>query len=326
MLSERHLDASGADEDGQGGDRRLVEEELGRQLAADPEAVRVPMARLVGAGGKRLRPMLVMLGSRLGPRHDAGRAAALAAALELIHTASLVHDDYVDESPRRRGLPTVAATEGVARAVAVGDYYFAKATWIIAELGVPGVTSTVAAAMEAICRSQIDDFALRGRFPGDRDSYLRVIRGKTAALFSASCVSGALLSGTPAPIVESLARYGEEIGTAFQMADDLVDFSEGSGKPLGQDIRQRVVSLPLIYAVEDPEAGPQVTSLLGGELDDGRIERVVRLVQQTSALDSVRADARRTAGSAVDALRAVPPGPVRDLLVELASASADRST
>ncbi|MGH7778176.1 MAG: polyprenyl synthetase family protein, partial [Candidatus Dormibacterales bacterium] len=118
-------------------DRLLVEAELARLLGADPAPVGEPMRQLVEAGGKRLRPALVMLSSRLGASHDPGRAACLAASLELIHTASLVHDDYVDESPWRRGLPTVAASLGAARAVAVGDYYFAKATRTIAELGEP---------------------------------------------------------------------------------------------------------------------------------------------------------------------------------------------
>src|SRR6266852_1236134 len=166
--------------------------ELARQLMVDPDPVAVPMRRLMEAGGKRLRPKLVQLASQIGPRHDALRAASLAAAVELLHNATLVHDDYVDESTHRRGRPTVAAAEGAERAIAVGDYYFAKATRLIAEIGNVGVTSTMADALEAICASQIDDVALRGAFPGDHDSYLRVVRGKTAALFAAACASGAL--------------------------------------------------------------------------------------------------------------------------------------
>jgi secondary thiamine-phosphate synthase enzyme len=137
-----------------GGDRELIELELARQLIVDPQAVRTPMQRLVEAGGKRVRPTLVMLASRLGHEPDALRASALASAVELIHDATLVHDDYVDRASTRRGRATVASAEGPERAIAVGDYYFAKATRIIAELGNADVTSTIAEAMEAICLPQ----------------------------------------------------------------------------------------------------------------------------------------------------------------------------
>ncbi len=140
----------------------LIEVELTRQLMVDPEPVAAPMRRLVEAGGKRIRPKLVQLTAAVGPRNDQLRATELAAAVELLHNATLIHDDYVDESTHRRGRPTVAASEGPERAIAVGDYYFAKATRLIAEIGNPGVTSALAEALEAICASQIDDVALRG--------------------------------------------------------------------------------------------------------------------------------------------------------------------
>ncbi len=180
----------------------LVEIELRRQLMVDPEAVATPMRRLIEAGGKRLRPRLVQLTAGIGPQRDPLRAAELAAAVELLHNATLIHDDYVDESTHRRGRPTVAAAEGPERAVAVGDYYFAKATRLIAEMGNPGVTSAVAEALEAVCASQIDDVAMRGSYPGDRDSYMGVVRGKTASLFAAACASGALLSGASPEVVD----------------------------------------------------------------------------------------------------------------------------
>src|SRR5690348_18158213 len=129
-------------------------------------------------------------------------------------------------------------------------------------MGNPGVTSAVAEALEAICASQIDDVALRGAYPGDRDSYLRVVRGKTASLFAAACASGAMLSDATPEVIGALRRYGELLGTAFQMADDMVDFSPRSGKPVGLDIRQRELSLPLIYAAEDREVGAEVRQLL----------------------------------------------------------------
>jgi secondary thiamine-phosphate synthase enzyme len=307
-------------------DRELLELELARQLLVDPEQVSRPMRRLVEAGGKRLRPSLVTLGARLGPRRDALRSAVLAAAVELIHCATLVHDDYVDESPRRRGRPTVAALEGPERAIAVGDYYFAKATRLIAELGDPGVTSTIAQAMEAICLSQIDDYQLRGTYPGDHSSYLKVVHGKTAALIAASCAAGAQLAGAGDETVSALRRYGERLGTAFQMADDLLDYSGQSGKPAGQDIRERVVSLPLIYASEDREAGPEVRRLLAGSLGEEEVRRVQALVTSSGALERVNEEARSLVRVAVDELDAIELDGVRSTLVEIAFAAVDRSS
>ena len=302
----------------------LVELELSRQLLVDPEPVAAPMRRLVEAGGKRLRPRLVQLTAGLGPRNDPLRAAALAAAVELLHNATLIHDDYVDESTHRRGRPTVAAAEGPERAVAVGDYYFAKATRLIAEIGNRRVTSAIAEALEAVCASQIDDVALRGAYPGDRDSYLRVVRGKTAALFSAACASGAMLSEASTEIVEGLRRYGDLLGVAFQMADDMVDFSPSSGKPVGLDIRQRVLSLPLIYAAEDRAVGPEVRKLLAGALGDAEVARVAELVTSSGALQRVRGEAETLIEAAVHELETIELDGLRPTLISLARSAVDR--
>jgi secondary thiamine-phosphate synthase enzyme len=307
-------------------DRALVELELTRQLTVDPAPVADPMRRLVEAGGKRLRPRLVQLTARIGPRNEPLRAAALAAAIELLHNATLIHDDYVDESTHRRGRPTVAAAEGAERAIAVGDFYFAKATRLIAEIGNGDVTSTVAEALEAICASQIDDVALRGAFPGDHDSYLKVVRGKTAALFAASCASGAQLSEAKPEEIEALRRYGDLLGIAFQMADDMVDFSPSSGKPVGLDIRQRVVSLPLIYAAEDREVGPEVRRLLAGTLGDAEVTRVTELVRSSNALQRVGDEARGLVEAALHELEAVELDGLRPTLIGLARSAVDRES
>ena len=306
------------------GRETLVELELARQLLVDPEPVAAPMRRLVEAGGKRLRPKLVQLTAGVGPRHEPLRAAELAAAVELLHNATLIHDDYVDESTHRRGRPTVAAAEGPERAIAVGDYYFAKATRLIAQIGNRDVTSAIAEALEAICASQIDDVALRGGYPGDRASYLRVVRGKTAALFAAACAAGALLSESGPEVVEVLRRYGDLVGVAFQMADDMVDFSPSSGKPVGLDIRQRVLSLPLIYAAEDRAVGPEVRRLLAGSLEDGEVDRVAELVMSSDALRRVRAEAEALVDEAVRELESVELDGLRPTLIELARSAVDR--
>jgi secondary thiamine-phosphate synthase enzyme len=317
--------ARGLGRGAEAGSPTLVELELARQLLVDPDPVAIPMRRLVEAGGKRVRPKLVQLTAGLGPRREPLRAAALAAAVELLHNATLIHDDYVDESTHRRGQPTVAAAEGPERAVAVGDYYFAKATRLIAEIGNRDVTTTIAEALEAICASQIDDVALRGAFPGDHDSYLRVVRGKTAALFAAACASGALLSEAGPEVVDALRRYGDLVGVAFQMADDMVDFSADSGKPVGLDIRQRTLSLPLIYASEDRAVGPEVRRLLGGSLGDAEVGRIADLVISSNALDRVREEAQALVESAVQELEAIELDGLRPILISLARSAVDRT-
>ncbi|MGH7912084.1 MAG: polyprenyl synthetase family protein, partial [Candidatus Dormibacteraceae bacterium] len=301
-----------------------VEDELRRQLTEDAEAVGGPMRRLVEAGGKRLRPVLVGLCSTLGPRHQADRAAVLGAAVELIHDATLVHDDYVDEATVRRGRPAVAALEGPRRAIAVGDYYFAKATRLIADLGNPAVTRVIAAAMETICLAQIDDVTMRGSFPGDPVSYRQVVRGKTAALFSAACESGALLGGAVPSVASHLANYGELVGIAFQMEDDLLDYADHTGKPKGTDIRQRTVSLPLIYASEDAASGPQVRALLEGPLDDPTVERVQELVRRSGALARVEQEAAALVEAALVELRQVEMNGVAPRLVGVAEGAIGR--
>jgi secondary thiamine-phosphate synthase enzyme len=325
---EFHLPTVGAGRhpEGAGWGRDLVELELTRQLMVDPEPVAAPMRRLMEAGGKRLRPRLVQLTAQLGPQYEPLRTAGLAAAVEILHNATLVHDDYVDESTHRRGRPTVAAAEGPERAIAVGDYYFAKATRLIAETGNNDVTQTIAAALESICESQIDDVALRGAFPGDHDSYLRVVRGKTAALFAAACASGAQLSKANPEVVEALWRYGDLLGVAFQMVDDMVDFSPRSGKPVGLDIRQRVLSLPLIYAAEDREVGPEVHRLLAGTLGDDEVARVAELVASSPALQRVGDEARKLVDEAVRELEKVELNGLRPTLIGLARAAVERDS
>ena len=282
------------------------------------------MQRLVDAGGKRLRPHLVMLASRAGPSYDPRRASRLAGAIELIHPATLVHDDYVDESDTRRGHATVASAEGPARAIAVGDYYFAKATRMIAELGHQKVVATIAAAMEEICLSQIDDVRLRGVYPGDYATYLRVVRGKTAALISSACKAGAELSDARDDVAARLSRFGDLLGVAFQMADDLLDYSQTSGKPIGQDIRERVIALPLIYAAEDERHGPRLRELLRGPLDDEEVRDVQRLVTESGALARVEENARQAVEAALRELEGLELDGLGRNLTDLARSAVDR--
>jgi geranylgeranyl pyrophosphate synthase len=319
--------ASGAGEDSalEGeSELALIEAELRRQLLVDPSCVADPMTRLIAAGGKRLRPILAVTTAKLGP-HDAVRARRYAVALEFLHCATLVHDDYIDRSPRRRNAPSIAALEGGEKAVAVGDYYFAKAVRSVVKLERPEIVVTVTSALRAICGSQIEELLQRECSP-DWRSYVRIARGKTGALFSAACAGGAQLSATPSPAVDRLRRYGELIGVAFQIVDDVIDFGRVSGKPAGQDVRNGTLSLPIRYALEDDRAGPELRAMLMLRPDDeATVERVMRAVTATGALERSRARAEHLAARA---LRTLSQGGLdRDLpaLVDLVRMAVNRA-
>jgi octaprenyl-diphosphate synthase len=281
------------------GDRRSIEQQLRHHLGSDPISVRLPMLRLVEAGGKRVRPLLVTVCARLGARRDHRRALQLAVAFELLHSATLVHDDYVDRASTRRGHATVAAGEGPAVAIAVGDYYFAKATHLTALLGCPQVSITMAGAIERIGLAQLEETCAHDGYPGRRETYLHVARGKTAALFAAACRAGAELVSADAEVVDRAARFGERLGIAFQMYDDVLDYRDGTGKPVAQDVRQRVMSLPLIYACEHPDIGGRVSELLRAARSETAVDEVLRLLDRSGALDRVRAEALDVAGEAM---------------------------
>jgi octaprenyl-diphosphate synthase len=167
---------------------------------------------------------------------------------------------------------------------------------------------------------------MRGSYPGDRESYLRVVRGKTAALFAAACEAGSILSEAPNEVTGALRRFGHELGIAFQMADDVVDFSPSSGKPVGLDIRQRTLSLPLIYAAEDRVVGPEVRQLLAGSLGEADVGRVVDLVTSSDALHRVRQEAEIHINNAVRELEAVELDGLRPTLLRLARSAVDRNS
>jgi geranylgeranyl pyrophosphate synthase len=292
----------------------LVEDELQRQLAADPEVVGAPMGRLVAAGGKRLRPHLAMLTGQLGPEYVAERSARLAAAIELIHSATLVHDDVVDGSALRRGLPTVGSSHGNRVAGAVGVYYFAKAAAILAELGCAEVTRTVMAAVRTVCDAQIQETYGRAAAAVDVAAYVEIAGGKTGALLEAAAVAGAELSRADQEIVTAVREFAGRVGLAFQMVDDVIDFEAATGKPVGQDLRAGVPSLPVIVALESP-VGEELAAALA---DPAGVARAVELVRRSGVLDTVLERAETLAREAVLALAPLPPGEVRAELEALA--------
>ena len=308
--------AIAAEADRPGEEVAVVDGQLGRLVAHDPTSVRQPMMDLLGAGGKRLRPQLAYLGSRLGSRHDPARASTLASVVEFIHNATLVHDDVVDESPMRRGRPAVHVAYGPGAAVRVGDFYFARAASLLAQLDNSRTTRLIVDAVTRVCQAQIEEFSYRGMDNLEEAGYLRIVEGKTAALFAGACAAGASLGGADDAIVLAMAAYGLNLGIAFQMVDDVLDFSPTSGKTLVQDLRQSV-GLPLVYAAELPDVRQRLTALLDG---DGGFDAnaAVAIMRDCGALERAMDRAAGYRDLAVTALGVLPRGDVRNRLAAIA--------
>jgi geranylgeranyl pyrophosphate synthase len=302
---------------------RVIEARLGEVVGEDPEPVAAPMKAMLSAGGKRLRPQLAFLASSLGDHHDPGRAATLACVLEFIHNATLVHDDLVDESPLRRGMPAVHVAFGEQVAVRVGDYYFGRAASLLASLSNRETTRLIVVAVALVCQAQIEEFRSRGMEHVDEERYLDIVGGKTAALFSGACAAGAAVAGAPAEVVKAMADYGQNLGIAFQMVDDVLDFSPTSGKTLVQDLRQSV-GLPLLYAAEEPGVRERLVDLLRDDQFDA--ESAVRIVRESGALERVRARASEFRDHALAALAALPEGAAKERFRSIAVFAVERES
>ena len=320
----RPLPAEAASAEADGREVEAVEAQIKQLLGEDPDSVGEPMGDLLGAGGKRLRPQLAYLASRLGAGHDPARAATLASVVEFIHNATLVHDDVVDESPMRRGRPAVHVAYGPGVAVRVGDFYFGRAAALLAELDSTRTTRLIVEAVARVCEAQIEEFSYRGMDNLDETGYLRIVEGKTAALFSGACAAGAALGGAGSEVVDAMVAYGHNLGVAFQMVDDVLDFSPNSGKTLVQDLRQSV-GLPLVYAAEDRDVRARLTALLDSE-DGFDAEAAVAIVRDAGALDRALSRAWEYRHRAVQALDKVPAGEVRDRLSGIADFAIERQS
>ena len=231
-------------------DLSKVEAQLRQEIQDDPPEVAEAMADLFDAGGKRIRPALVLLAAMCGTYH-AERVLPAAMAVELTHAATLVHDDVIDRSPTRRRRPTVAAKLGNEPAIVIGDYYFAKAYELAARTGVPEVVDILARAVMKICAGEMRQQAIRYRYSTDIPEYMDRIEAKTATLLVACCEIGALLGRLTDKQRAALREYGVALGYAFQIADDVLDYTsteEEVGKPIGQDIREGFATLPLLLA------------------------------------------------------------------------------
>jgi len=301
-----------------------IERALEAAVSSDIRLVSEAARHLISAGGKRFRPRLVVLGSYFG-EPEVPAVVDGAVAIELTHLASLYHDDVIDEADHRRGTPSVNATWGNTIAVLTGDYLFAKASEISADLGI-SISRLFAETIARVCEGQILEAEVTGRLDATEEAYTEVIRRKTAALIATSCRLGGLLSGAAPADVERLDRCGEALGMAFQLSDDIMDLTADEatlGKEPGVDLKEGIFTLPVLYALD--AAGGELRGLLAaGPLDGDRLRRALDLVRSDGALDRAREAVTGQVGLAVAEAEQLAGGPARDALLALARFLATR--
>ena len=304
-------------------DMEQVDQVIRARMASE-NAPRIPevTAHLVGAGGKRLRPLLTLAAARLcgyqGPFH-----VHLAATVEFIHTATLLHDDVVDESEQRRGRPTANLLWDNKSSVLVGDYLFARSFQLMVETGSLRVLDILANASATIAEGEVLQLTAARNLATDESVYLKVVRGKTAALFAAATEVGGVIANASPAVVAALAAYGDALGVSFQIADDLLDYEGNAtqtGKNVGDDFREGKLTLPLIKAIAQADASERAfwqRVIESGNQKPGDLEQALEILARHGALQATRADALHWAGVARSALDALPDTDLRALLGEL---------
>ena len=314
---------------GMDAEMKEVDAVIRRRLASEVVLIDQISQYIIGAGGKRIRPLLVLLFSRALGFQGAERFE-LAATVEFIHTATLLHDDVVDESDLRRGRKSANAIFGNAASILVGDFVYSRAFQMMVSVNRMRVLQVLSDATNVIAEGEV--LQLMNMHDADLrvDDYLKVIRFKTAKLFEASARLGAVLADAPEDIEEACADYGRSLGTAFQLIDDLLDY-EGStqdlGKNVGDDLREGKPTLPLLLAMQ--RGTPEERELIRGAIQRGEVERlaeVIEVVRRTGSIQATRDAARQQVEQAQRSLAALRPSIYRDALIELCMNSVERSS
>ena len=309
-------------------DMQAVDSLIQQRLHSDVALINQISHYIVNSGGKRLRPALVLLCARAlgyaGTQH-----LALAAVIEFIHTATLLHDDVVDASALRRGQETANTVWGNEASVLVGDFLYSRSFEMMVEIGNLRVMEILAHATNVIAEGEVLQLLNCHDPETTEERYLQVIRYKTATLFEAAARLGAVLSGQAAPVEQALASYGLHLGTAFQLVDDALDYSGAAqqlGKNIGDDLAEGKPTLPLIHALR--QGTPQQAAIIRQAIESGGVGDMAAVglaIESTAAIAYTARLAREEAEKAIAALVAVPPSPYRDALRALAEFSVNRT-
>jgi octaprenyl-diphosphate synthase len=309
-------------------DMQAVDEVIRQRLHSEVVLIRQISDYIINSGGKRLRPVLVLLAAGAfgyqGTKHH-----ELAAIVELIHTATLLHDDVVDESQLRRGRQTANALFGNAASVLVGDFLYSRSFQMMVEVDIMRVMAVLSEATNVIAEGEVLQLLNVHDAGVDEERYLRVVRYKTAKLFEAAARLGAILGNAAGAQEDAMAAYGMRLGTAFQVIDDVLDYSgdyNDTGKNVGDDLAEGKPTLPLIFAMQ--HGRPEEAALVRHAIEQGGLadlQGVVQVIRTSGALDYARHRAQQEADTAVAAITALPRSVYKDSLLQLASFAVART-
>jgi heptaprenyl diphosphate synthase len=303
-----------------------VEEALDKAVRSDSDLLSASAKYLLAAGGKRFRPMLVLVAAYFGDPTDP-RLIPGAAAIELTHVATLYHDDVMDEAESRHGVPSVNARWDNNIAILSGDFLFARASEMSADLG-PEICRLLAQTIAVLCDGQIRDVSTAHKVDKTEEDHLDIIRRKTGVLMATSCRLGGLLSDTTPERLELLDAFGGSIGMAFQLSDDIMDITSSQlelGKEPGTDIREGVYTVPVLYALQHSEDREELRRILTTGVPDGpMLDRALEIIRSSGAIEHARAQVTAEVTRAVGLAMQLPAGPARHALVQLARFLADR--
>jgi heptaprenyl diphosphate synthase len=311
-------------------DVQVIEDEMARSVASELSLLNETSLHLLQAGGKRIRPVFVLLSGKFG-NYSLETLKKVAVPLELIHMATLVHDDVIDDAETRRGQLTVKSKWDNRIAMYTGDYIYAKALTVITQLNNPKIHQILSGAMVQMCIGEMEQ--IRDFFNVEQSvrTYMRRIRRKTALLIAISCQLGALATNAPARICDAMYRFGYNVGMAFQITDDLLDLcgtEKAIGKPPGSDLRQGNITLPVLYALQDETIRgallDEIASIRRSE-DQTDSSPAVRLVRSSRGIDAAEQLADRYIAKALKALEGLPDVPAKKNLAEIARFVARRS-
>ncbi|MFW6598252.1 polyprenyl synthetase family protein [Propionibacteriaceae bacterium Y2011] len=306
----------------------VIEDRLFAAAEASTPMVTEAARWIMSAGGKRFRPMLVVLASQFGPDHESEDVVKAAVVVELTHVASLYHDDVMDDADRRRGALSAHQKWQNSVAIMVGDFLFARASAIVSELGTEAVRIQ-AETFARLVQGQIAETVGPADDADPLQHHLDVVADKTASLISTSALLGAKVAGADTATQQAMAEFGEQIGTVFQLSDDIIDItSDDTGKAPGTDLRERVPTLPtlLVRQAGRPEDA-ELLALMDGDLsDDAVLARAIGLLRQHPAIDQARAEVVRRAERTRTLLADLPAIPARDALAELCTTVVSRTS
>jgi octaprenyl-diphosphate synthase len=309
-------------------DLQEVNREIGERLSSDVALINQLAAYIVNSGGKRLRPLIVLLGARALGYQGTGHVR-LAAIVEFIHTATLLHDDVVDASQMRRGQSTANTIWGNEASVLVGDFLYSRSFEMMVEFNDMRVMDILARTTNTIARGEVLQLLNRHDPDTSEERYIEVIHGKTARLFEAAARLAAVVSGAAKSTEEAMGRYGLHLGTAFQLIDDTLDYGRNNpalGKNIGDDLAEGNPTLPLIHAMR--HGGPAEQALLRSAIENGeqaRIDAVIDAIESSGSIAYTAAKAEAEAALAQEALSAVPDSPFKRALADLAVLSVHRN-